>query len=85
MNIYIINEINLWSFIQGADLMLGYSLLRAVDFNKEADPENIIDVALNFIHRSFFRSLSHSSGFGKNVITFGADMPSSVHADEKNK
>ena len=65
--------------------MLGYSLLRAVDFNKEADPDNIIDVALNFIHKSFFRSLSHSSGFGKNVIIFGADMPPSVHADEKKK
>ena len=32
-------------------------------------------------HRSF--SLSHGSGFGKNIIIFDGDMSSSVHIDKK--
>ena len=35
------------------------------------------------VHGSF--SLAAGSGFGKNVIIFGADMNSSVHVDNNKK
>lgn len=41
----------------------------------------VLDIVLKFdVCRSF--SLSNYSEFGKNVITFGADMSSSVHIDD---
>ena len=44
----------------------------------------VLDIVLKFdVCRSF--SLSNYSEFGKNVITFGADMSSSVHIDDKKK
>ena len=69
VNSYIAIKINLWSYIQGADITLGNSLFDAVNLIKNSDPDK-------YSHFGYGGSLSLSagSGFGKNVTTFGSDM-----------
>ena len=61
--------------------MLGKSLLGAVKLTKNA---NFDKYKYKFDSSGSF-SLSDGSGFGKNVIRFGADLSSSVHVDNKKK
>ena len=50
--------------------------------NAEKDKYKYLGYGIGFDNQGAF-SLSNSSGFGKNVIIFGADMSSSVHVDNK--
>ena len=61
--------------------MLGNFLLGAVKLTKNAD----FDKCKYKFDSSGSFSLSDGSGFGKNVIRFGADLNSSVHVDNKKK
>ena len=86
MNICIVYEINLWSFIVAQGLALENSLFSVVKLTTNADPVKYkysgygigFDVSGGF-------SLSDGIGFVKNIIIFGADMSSSVHIDNKKK
>ena len=42
-------------------------------------------MVLDLMQVEIFCCLSDDSGFGKNVIIFGADMSSSAHIDNKKK
>ena len=86
VNIYIVYEINLWAYIQGFDFIFGNFLFRSVELTENNDFEKYkysVD-GIGFGARKTF-SLSDCSGFGKNVIIFGADMSSSVHVDNRKK
>ena len=60
-------------------------LFRSVRLTKNADPDKYkySSYGIGFDFRSEF-SLSDGS-YGKSVITFGADMSSSLHVDSKGK
>ena len=84
-NIYIVHEINFWSYTQGADLMLGNSLFGFVELTKNVDvgKHSSSRYGIGFdVRRSL---LSDSSEFGRKVIIFDADMNSPVHIDNKKK
>ena len=72
----------MWSCIECADFMLGNSLFDAVKLSKNPDLDkySYFGYSIGFNVRGSF-SLSNGSGFGKNVIIFGADMTSPVHFD----
>ena len=79
VNIYIVYEINLYSFKQSADFTLENSLYGAVMLTKNADfdKSKYSEFGIGFDpHISF--SFSGGKGFAKNMIIFGADMSSSV-------
>ena len=85
-NTYILYKINLWPFKQKADFMLGNYFFGAVKLTKNADFDkyNYSGCGIGFdAHASFL--LCDGSGFGKNVIIFGADMSSSAHVDNGKK
>lgn len=80
INVYIVYEINLWLHTVGREFELGNSLFgtsklttNTTDFEKNEYP----GYGIWFDARGSF-SLSDSSGFGKNVIIFGADMSSHI-------
>ena len=74
MNIYFVYEINLWPFAVGKDFALGTSLFGTVKLTNNLDPEKnkYFGYGIGFDTRGS-SSLSDCSGFGKNVIIFGAD------------
>ena len=82
VNIYVVYEINLWSYRQGTDFTLGnfsvgaVKLIKTADFDKSKYSGGSIgyDACGSF-------SLSHGSELSKNEIIFGADMNSSVLVD----
>ena len=77
VNIYIEYEINLWSYTWA-------SLFGAVKLTKNTDTDKYpyLGYCVGFDGRGLFL-LSGGSGFGKNVIIFGAYGSSSVHIDNK--
>ena len=86
LNIYTAYQKKLWLFTVGKDFVLQNPLFVAVRLakNTEFDKYKYSECDIGFYTcRSF--SLSDVSGFGKNVIIFGADMSSSVHIDNKKK
>ena len=70
MNITIVPEINLWSYLRGTDFTLAKSLLRAVKLNKNTDLLDWLSIGFNTRIRFL---LSDDSGFVKNMIIFRAD------------
>ena len=86
VNIYIVYEINLWPITVRQDFTLGSSLFEAVKLTKNADSDKYkySGYGIGFDASGSF-SLSDGSGFGKNVIIFGADMSSAVHIDNNKK
>ena len=80
MNIYIVYEINLWSFRRDDDFTLGNNLFDAVKLTKNADKDK-------------YKYSGYGIGFNNhgiavyliNVITFRADMRFSVRVDNKKK
>ena len=85
-NIVTVYEINLWPFKYSSDFMLKSCLFGAVKLTKNSDPDkykysgygNGFDMNRKF-------SLPDGSLFAKNIITFGADMGSFVHADNRKE
>ena len=57
-NIYIVYETNMWSYTQGADIVLGNSLIGAVKLNKNTadfDKYKCFGLALDLMHVEVFR------------------------------
>ena len=78
-------EINLWPFRRG-DFTLGNALFDEVKLVQNADKSKYkySGYGIGFDNLGFFSF--PTSGFGKNVINFGADISSSsVHVDNKKK
>ena len=86
MNSYTVYKVNLWSYKQGADFVLGISLFGVVNLKRNADPDRYyyFGGGIGFDARQRF-SLYDGRGFGKNVIIFGADMSSLVYINNKKK
>ena len=82
VNIYIVYEINMYLYSQGADFTTGNFLFGVVKLTKNFNPDKYFGYSLAFDVKGRF-SLSDVSGFDENVIIFGADMSSSVHIDKK--
>ena len=86
VNIYIVYEINLWTFAIGNGFRLENSLFGAFQLTKNVDFDKYkysgygigFDAGVSI-------SLSNCTGFGKNAIIFGADMRLSVHVDNREK
>ena len=76
----------MWQLNVGQNFALGNSLFGAVKLTENDDFDKCrcswydigIDANGNF-------SLFDGSGFGKNIVVFGADMSSSVHVDNEKK
>ena len=86
MNIYIFYEINLLAYKQGAASSLGNLLFGAVQLtkNSEFNKYRYSGYGIGVVARGSFL-LSDGSGFGKNVIIFGANMSSSVQFHKRKK
>ena len=56
MNIYIVYEINLWSYAYSADFMVGNSLFGAVKLTKMSTLMNILiqDIVFDLMHEKVF-------------------------------
>ena len=82
---YIVYEINWWNYLDSSNPTLKNSLFGAVKLVKNADNVtwNYSGYGTGFDMKENF-SFS-TSGFGKNVILFGADMSSSVPVYNKKK
>ena len=83
MNIFIVYEINLWSF-RRSDFTLGKVLFGAARLVKNANEDKYSGLGVGFDNHGTF-SLSNGSGFFKIVITFRADMSLSAHVDNNKK
>ena len=83
VNIYYFYNINLWSYIQGANFTLENFLVDALKLTKNVDSDKIpiLDMVLDLMYAEGFL-ISDGSGFGKTVITFEADMSSSEHIEK---
>ena len=87
VSIYIVYEINvLQSFRLGDDFSLRNALSGAVKPVKDAEKGKCkySGHGMEFYSHETF-SLSNGSGFGRNIIIFGAHINSSVHVDNKKK
>ena len=86
VNICYFYNINLWSYIQGANFTLEKFLVDAVKLTKNVDSDKIpiLDMVLDFMYAEGFL-FSDGSRFGKTVITFEVDMNSSEHISNKEK
>ena len=78
------------SNIQGTDFVLENLFIGTVKLTKNADPDNFkhsrygieVDTHDNF---SLSKGNEKCSRFGKNFKTFGTDMSSLVHSDDRKK
>ena len=73
----------MWNYVDNSDPTLGNSLFGAVKLVKNADIEKYkhSGYGIGFDMKGTFSF--PTGGFGKNAITFGADMSSFVHVDNK--
>ena len=85
VNIYIVYKINLWNYVDSSDATLANSLFSSVKLLKNIDIDTCkySGYGTGFDMKGTF-SFS-TGGLSKNVITFRADMSSSVHVDNKKK
>ena len=85
VNLFIVYEINLRSLNLDSKFTLWDSLFDVVQLTKNADRNKYSYYRyMGFDTHGTF-SLSDSSGFGKNIILFGVDNSSSVHAYKRKK
>ena len=84
VNFYIVYELNMWSQDLNAEFTLKDCLFGNVRINKNDDPNkySYSGCGIGFDSCSL---ISFPNDWGKNAIIFGADMSSSVHANNKNK
>ena len=84
VNLFIVYELHTWSQDLDSDFTLANCLFGEVNITKNADPGKYkySGYGIGFDSCSLF---SCKSDCGKNVIIFGADMTSSVHANNKTK
>ena len=85
VNLYIVYELNMWSQDLNVEFTLKDCLFQAVKVTKNANTNkySYSGYGIGFDSRSVFSVPNFD--WGKNVIVFGVDMSSSVHANNKNK
>ena len=85
MNLFIVYELDTWLQDLSADFALKYFLFGSVKLTKNADPNKYQynGYGLGFDSRTIFSIPNFD--WGKNVIIFGVDMSSSVHANNKKR
>ena len=85
VNVYACYELGWWSRDLDTDFTLGNCLFGSVKLTKNANPDKYkySDYGIGFDSRSEY--LLSDGSYGKSVITFGADMISSVHVCYKGK
>ena len=85
VNIYIVYEINLWSYVHSSDPTLGNSLFGSVKLVKNIDIDKCkySGYGIGFDMKGSFSFLAGE--FGENVTIFGEVMSSSVHVYKKKK
>ena len=85
VNLYIVYELNIWSQDLNVKFTLKDCLIGSVKITKNADPNKYFSsvYGIRFDSCSLF-SISNFD-WAKNVIIFGVDISSSVHANNKNK
>ena len=84
-DLFIVYELNKWSRDTNTDSTLKDCLLGAVKLTKNADPDKYKYSGYSIGFDSCSEFSFTDGNMGKNVITFGADMSSSVHIDKKNR
>ena len=83
VNLYIVNELNIWSQDFNAEFTLKDCLFGNVKITKNADPDKYSYSEYGIVFDSHSLFLIPKFDCGKNIITFGVDMSSSVHTDDK--
>ena len=85
LNLYISYKLDIWSKDFSPDFTLGNHLFGAIKLIKINDPDKYAysTCGVGFDARS--QCLWLDGSLGKNVVSFGADMSSPVHFDNKNK
>ena len=85
INVFIVYELDTWPRYLNSDFTLKDCLFIGVKLTKYADPDKYVNsgYGIRFDSRSEF-SLPYDR-VGENLITFGVDMSSSVHIDNKGK
>ena len=84
IKLYVTFEIKLWPFYVDNGFMLKNSFFGAVNLTKNDDPDKYSYSSISFDFGFWFLIFLLSNGvFRKNVIIFGADMSTYVHADNK--
>ena len=84
-NLYIFYILNPWLRNLNTDFTLNNCLFGSVKLTRNADQDKYKYVVYGRGLDSCSEFLITDRNIGKNVITFGADMSSSVHIDNKNK
>ena len=84
-NLYISDKLSPWLSNLNTDFTLNNCLFGPVELTENVDPDKYKygGCGIGFDSRSEFSFTDES--VGKNVITFGGDMSSSVHIPNKNK
>ena len=85
VNIYINYEINIKDSTIIADPALENCLFGTVTLTKNADIDKYRYSGYGIGFDSKGESLFSAGGYSQNVITFGVDMSSSIHVDNKKK
>ena len=85
VNLSIAYELNIWSQDVNAEFTLRDYLFRAVKLTKNANPNKYSYSGYGIVFDSHSSFSIPNCDWGKNVIIFGVDMSSSVHANNKNK
>ena len=85
VNLFTVYELDTWSQDLATDFTLTDCLLRSVKLNKNVDPDKYKCSSYNIGFDSCSEFSLTDKSIGKNAITFGADMNSSVHIDNKER
>ena len=85
VNLFVVYELNRWSKDLNAEFTLKDCWFGNVKITKNADPDkySYSSYGIGFDSRSLFSIPNFD--WGKNAITSGVDMSSSVHIDNENK
>ena len=83
VHLYISYKLDTCSRDLNTDFRLGNCLLGAVRLPKNADPDKYRYIGYGIGSGALLQLLWSDGSWGKNVVTFGADMSFSVHIDNK--
>ena len=85
VNLYIVYKLKIWLQDLNAEFTLKDCLFGAVKLTKNANPNKYSYSGYGIVFDSHSSFSIPNCDWGKNVIIFGVDMSSSVHANNKNK
>ena len=85
VNVFIVYELNSWPRNLNTDLTLGGCLFGSIKLTKNTDPDKYSYSSYGIGFDTQIEYSLPEGSVGKKVITFRADMSSSVHVDNKGK